>query len=119
MTHPPSSDTDARFAHIVTLACKDAEHAGRCIEALAAVGRPDALAFNCLAYDFGIQEGTVDTVVLVERWRRLEDLDNLLREKVVPALPIYNQMLKRPFDPAADTVRIRLAAAVATAAPAS
>jgi len=95
--------------HVVTLECKDAEHARRCIEALAAYGRPDALAYRCLAYEFGLRVGSTDTVHLVERWNRLEDLDALLREKVAPALPVYNQLLKRPFDPARDTLRIALA----------
>jgi len=27
---------------------------------------------------------------------------------VIPALPHYNTLLKRPFDPARDTLRIRL-----------
>lgn len=94
--------------HVVTLDCKDAEHAERCIEALATYARPDALAFHCTSYEFGLREGTADTVCIVERWRQWRDLDALLREKVVPALPLYNQLLKRPFDPANDTVRIQL-----------
>ncbi len=88
---------------------REGDHAKRCIDALANHGRPDALAFNCRPYEFGLKEGTTDTVCLVERWRRWEDLDALLNAKVVPALPLYNQLLKRPFDPARDTVRIRLA----------
>lgn len=94
---------------MVTLECKDAERATRCIDALANYGRPDALAFNCLSYEFGLQEGASDTVCLVERWSRWEDLDALLEAKVVPALPMYNELLKRPFDPAKDTLRIKLA----------
>lgn len=97
-----------QFVHVVTLDCKDEEHAKRCIEALTNYGRPDALAFNCVAYEFGIREGTVDTVHIIERWRRWQDLDALLNEKVVPALPMYNQLLKKPFDPSRDTVRIKL-----------
>ena len=54
---------------------------------------------------------TKDTVYLVERWSRWEDLDALLQAKVIPALPLYNQLLKRPFDPAQDTLRIQLAGA--------
>jgi hypothetical protein len=104
----PNPTTDGRLVHIVTLECKDAEHAARCIEALASYGRPDARSFNCISYDFGLKEGTTDTVYLVERWRRWEDLDALLSEKVVPALPLYNQLLRRPFDPAKDTLRITL-----------
>ena len=94
--------------HVVTLECKDAEHAARCITALRDFGRPDALAFNCASYEFGLKEGTLDTVYVVERWREWKDLDALLEAKVVPALAMYNQLLKRPFDPAKDTVRITL-----------
>jgi len=50
----------------------------------------------------------VDTVCIVERWRRWEDLDALLRDEVVPALPLYDQLLKEPFDPARDTLRVTL-----------
>jgi hypothetical protein len=100
--------SEGHLVHVVTLECKDAEHAARCIAALGAYGRPDALAFNCSAYGFGLKVGSTDTVCLVERWNRWEDLDALLSEKVVPALPMYNQLLKRPFDPAADTLRVDL-----------
>jgi len=99
---------EGQLVHVVTLDCKDKEHAKRCIEALANYGKPDALAFNCISYEFGIREGTVDTVYLIERWRKWSDLDSLLNEKVVPALPMYNQLLKKPFDPSKDTVRINL-----------
>jgi hypothetical protein len=99
---------EGKCVHVVTLDCKDEQHAKQCIEALANYGRPDALAFNCVSYEFGMRVGTADTVCLVERWRRWQDLDALLNEKVVPALPMYNQLLKRPFDPSTDTVRIRL-----------
>jgi hypothetical protein len=47
-------------------------------------------------------------VCIVERWRRWEDLDARLQTKVVPAVLRYNQLLKRPFDPAKDTLRITL-----------
>ncbi|MGE0104943.1 MAG: hypothetical protein AB7H86_22250 [Blastocatellales bacterium] len=100
--------TYGKLIHLVTLECKDGEHAARCIDALSNYGKPDAHAFNCLSYEFGLKKGTTDTVHLVERWSRWEDLDALLAEKVVPALPLYNQLLKRPFDPAQDTVRIEL-----------
>jgi len=60
------------------------------------------------AWSTPIQGGKSDTVYLVERWKRWEDLDSLLTEKVVPALPLYNQLLKRPFDPVKDTLRIHL-----------
>ena len=95
--------------HVVTLECRDPEHARQCIQALASYGRPDALAYRCLSYEFGLKEGAADTVILVERWHRWEDLDALLIEKVVPALPTYNQLLKAPFDPARSTLRINLA----------
>lgn len=98
-----------QLIHIVTLQCKDGEHAARCIEALQNYGKPDAIAFNCVSYDFGFKEGSDDTVYIVERWNKWDDLDALLTTKVVPALPLYNQLLKRPFDPATDTLRIRLA----------
>ena len=100
--------SDGSLVHVVTLACKDEAHAKRCLAALASYGRPDALAFNCVSYEFGLEEGKPDTVHLVERWRSWQDLDALLREKVVPALPTYNQLLKRPFDPAKDTLRVAL-----------
>jgi hypothetical protein len=45
-------------------------------------------------------------VRIVERWDRWEDLDPLLAERVVPALPHYDELLARPFDPATDTERI-------------
>lgn len=93
---------------MITLECKDGEHAAHCIEALTNYGRPDALTFNCISYEFGLKEGTSDTVCLVERWSRWEDLDLLLSTKVIPALPMYNQLLKRPFDPAKDALRIKL-----------
>lgn len=99
---------DGALVHVVTLDCKDEAHAQRCLDALANYGRPDALAFNCESYEFGLKEGTTDTVYLIERWRRWQDLDALLREKVVPALPMYNQLLKKPFDPGKDTLRINL-----------
>lgn len=99
----------ALLTHIVTLDCKDAEHAARCIDALKNYGKPDALAYGCESYEFGWKAGSPDVVYLVERWKRWEDLDRLLVEKVVPALPVYNELLKRPFDPSADTLRIQLA----------
>jgi hypothetical protein len=98
------STDEGRFAHVVTLDCEDAEHAQPCVEALANNGKPDGLAFDCSSYEFGIREGTADTVCIAERWRRWQDLDALLAEKVVPALPMY----KQPFDPARGTVRINL-----------
>ncbi len=100
---------DGQLVHIVTLDCKDAEHAAQCLSALANYGKPDALAFNCVSYEFGVREDTPDTIYIVERWNRWQDLDALLVEKVVPALPTYNQLLKRPFDdPTTDTLRINL-----------
>lgn len=97
-----------QLVHFVTLDCKDEVHAKRCLEALAIYGKPDALAFNCVSYEFGIKEGDAKAVYIIERWRKWEDLDALLNEKVIPALPQYNQLLKKPFDPARDTVRIKL-----------
>jgi quinol monooxygenase YgiN len=106
----PDSPGGGSLIHVVTLDCKDAEHAARCIEALTAYGQPDALSFGCLSYEFGLKEGATDTVYLIERWRSWQDLDALLGAKVVPALPMYNQLLKQPFDPGRDTLRIRLSA---------
>ena len=100
--------TEAPLAHIVTLDCRDAKRAEQCLEALEAYGRPDALEFGCHSYDFGVVQGSDDIVYLVERWARWEDLDALLAAKVVPALPLYNELLKRPFDPTRDTRRIEL-----------
>jgi hypothetical protein len=107
---PQPARDSARLLHLVTLECRDADHAKRCIEALSAYGRPDALAFGCASYEFGLKDGHADTVLLIERWSRWQDLDALLREKVVPALPLYNELLRRPFDPARDTARVALGA---------
>jgi hypothetical protein len=107
----PTSDRAAHgdLIHIVTLRCRDAENAQRCLQALSAYGRPDAIAFGARAYEFGLELGTSATVRLVERWSRWADLDALLEQKVVPALPLYNEMLAQPFDPQRDTARIELA----------
>lgn len=106
----PSNDaSEGRFVNIVTLACKDEEHAARCLTALRLHGKPDALSFNCLSYEFGLKEGSPDTVYIVEHWARWEDLESCIAEKVAPVLPMYNELLKRLFDPARDTVRIALA----------
>jgi len=99
---------EGRLLHVVTLECRDEENATRSLEALTHYGKPDALSFKCRSYEFGLKEGTTDTVCIVERWNQWQDLDALLTTKVVPALPMYNQLLKRPFDPAKDTVRIKL-----------
>jgi hypothetical protein len=99
---------EGQLVHIVTLECKDNAMASRCIEALGRYGKPDALAFHCASYEFGLKEGTSNVVQIVERWNRWEDLDSLLTEKVVPALPMYNDLLRRPFDPSRDTMRIEL-----------
>lgn len=106
-----NSTSGGSLLHIVILDCKDGAHASRCLDALANYGRPDALAFNCVSYEFGLKEGTRDTVYLIERWRQWQDLDALLKEKVVPALPMYNQLLKEPFDPAKHAVRVGLSGA--------
>ena len=105
---PEHAARAGHLVHIVTLECRDREHAARCLAALGTYGRPDALSFNCVAYEFGLQAGSPDTVYLVERWNQWEDLDALLTARVVPALPLYNELLKRPFDPARDTRRIEL-----------
>lgn len=97
-----------KLIHVVTLNCKDNEHAKQCMAALANYGKPDALSFNCLSYEFGLKEGTTDTVYIVERWNQWEDLDSLLQAKVIPAIPMYNQLLQHPFNPATDTLRIAL-----------
>lgn len=98
----------ATLVHLVSLGCKDADHAQQCLAALHQSGRPDAERYGCRAYEFGLQGGTDDVVRIIERWDRWEDLDALLAECVVPALPVYNQLLARPFDPATDTERITL-----------
>ena len=94
--------------HIVTLDCRDAEHARQCLDALGDYGKPDALAFGCLSYEFGLKTGSQDVVILVERWSSWHALDTLLSEKVVPALPLYNSLLLRDFDPGRDTVRVEV-----------
>ena len=106
-----NSDQSAagKCLHVVTLGCKDAAHASQCLQALAAYGRPDALAYGAESYEFGLSPGQADRITLVERWKTFADLDKLLVEKVVPALPVYNALLARPFDPASDTLRIQLA----------
>ncbi len=100
------SPPDGRNIHIVTLHCKDEEHAARCETALAGAGRPDAQSYGCLSYVFGRKAGAPDTVILVEHWADFAQLDRLLTERVIPALPAYNALLARDFDPARDTVRV-------------
>jgi hypothetical protein len=95
----------------VTLACKDAGRAQQCLDALERHGRPDAREHGCCSYDFGLELGSADRVRLIERWNRWEDLDTLLVEKVVPALPMNAELLAAPFGPATDTVRVELASA--------
>ena len=98
----------SKLIHVVTLNCKDNDHAKQCLDALTNYGKPDALSFNCSSYEFGLKAGTRDTVYIVERWNQWKDLDALLKTKVIPALPMYNQLLKNPFDPTTDTLRIEL-----------
>jgi hypothetical protein len=98
------------LVHVVRLECRDQASAARCLGALGDHGRPDALAYGCLSYEFGPAVEAPATIVLVERWSRWEDLDALLAEKVVPALPLYDEMLARPFDAVRDTTRIALVA---------
>lgn len=97
-----------KLIHVVTLKCKDNEHASQCLAALANYGKPDAMSFNCQSYEFGLKAGTKDTVYIVEQWSKWDDLNALLEAKVVPALPMYNQLLENPFDPVTDTLRIEL-----------
>jgi len=104
-----TAEEPGNLVHIVTLECRDGEHAARCLDALDAYGRPDARSYGCVSYRFGLRTGAPHTVCIVERWNRWEDLDRLLVEKVVPALPMYNQLLRREFDPGRDTLRIDLA----------
>jgi len=108
MSDATTPAASARLIHLVTLDCKDAAHADRCLAAPRRFGRPDAESLGRLGYEFGLRQGSEETVQLVERWRRREDLDALLAAKVVPALPTYDELLKRPSDPALDTVRVRL-----------
>jgi len=103
-----NANSKGRLINLVTLVCKDNEHAQQCLEAIANYGKPDAMGYKCSSYEFGLEVGTEDTVRVVERWNRWEDLDSLLKDKVIPALPSYNQLLKRPFDFKTDTVRIEL-----------
>ncbi len=95
--------------HIIRLECKSPEHAENCLGALANYGRPDALEFGCHSYEFGLQEGSDTVIMLVERWPDFDSLERLLEEKVIPALPTYNELLASPFDPERDTTRVTLA----------
>ena len=103
------AENGARGIHVVTLRCKDETHAEHCLGALRDHGRPDAMAYGCRSYDFGPQASDSRTIMLVERWDDFSALDRLLAEKVVPALPTYNALLERDFDPANDTMRISVA----------
>ena len=103
-----SKPQQGNFIHIVTLNCKDSEHTKQCLNALANYGKPDALSFGCSSYEFGLKSGSTDTVYIIERWKDWTNLDALLQAKVIPALPMYNQLLKTPFNPATDTLRIEL-----------
>jgi hypothetical protein len=94
--------------HLVTLNCKDAENAGKCLAALRNYGRPDAISYGCVSYDFGLKIGHDTVIQIVERWSDWADLDKLLDEKVVPALPMYNELLDAPFNPASHTMRVNL-----------
>ncbi|NHX28044.1 hypothetical protein HA397_29360, partial [Escherichia coli] len=97
-----------RNIHIVILRCKSAGHAEQCLEALQNYGRPDALGYGCQSYEFGRRADDDTSVILLERWADFAALDRLLTEKVVPALPVYNALLARDFDPGQDTTRITL-----------
>src|SRR5690606_4472063 len=76
----------ARFVHVVTLDCKDAEHALRCIQMLTRVGLPDAKMFQCVSYEFGLEAGSTERVVIIQRWERWEDLDALIEQRIAPDL---------------------------------
>lgn len=102
MTNP------APCIHLVTLDCKDADAAQQALGILTSQSRQDALDYGCASYDVGLVEGSDDRIRLIERWPDWAPLDRLLAEKVAPALPHYNAMLARDFDPARDTVRVRL-----------
>jgi quinol monooxygenase YgiN len=97
-----------RNIHIVMLRCNSAEDATSCLHALSQYGRPNALEYGCESYEFGRKAGESETVILVERWPSFDLLDRLLTEKVIPALPTYNALLERAFDPLRDTIRLRL-----------
>jgi quinol monooxygenase YgiN len=107
----PRPQTEGRLLHVVTLQRKDDARTAQRIAALASYGGTDALACSCISYEFGLTEGASDTVLIVEHWNGWQDLDTLLATKIVPALPMYNPLLKRPFDPAKDRLRIRLSTA--------
>ncbi|MCB1552593.1 MAG: hypothetical protein KDJ14_02200 [Xanthomonadales bacterium] len=98
----------ARFVHIVTLDCKDPEHALRCIQMLTQVGLPDAKMFQCVSYEYGLEVGSTERIVLIERWQRWEDLDALIEQCIAPDLDKYNSLLKQPFDVIRDTRRVEL-----------
>ena len=104
----PNNTQIGKFIHLVTLNCKDEQHAKQCLSALANYGKPDALSYNCLSYEFGRKANSKNTVYLIERWSKWKDLDLLLNDKVIPALSMYNQLLKNPFNPETDTLRIEL-----------
>jgi hypothetical protein len=63
-------------------------------------------SYRCQSYDFGLRQGSETTVYIVETWNDWADLNSLLTEKVVPALPLHSELLRRLFDPQRDTVRI-------------
>ena len=60
-----SPRTFAPLLHVVTLECKDAEHADRCLTALREHGRPDALAYGCVSYEFGPRVDSPSTIQIV------------------------------------------------------
>lgn len=104
----PTPTATGQNIHIVALRCKSAGHATQCLTALRDYGRPDALAYECQSYEFGRKVGDDATVILIERWGDFSQLNRLLTDKVIPALPDYNALLDREFDPARDTLRIVL-----------
>jgi len=55
---------EGNLVHLVTLVCNDSAHAQRCLEALRQYGKPDAHAYNCVPFAYGLKEGSPDTVYL-------------------------------------------------------
>jgi len=71
--------------------------------------KPEALQYGCKAFEYGLKEGTAtkDCVYVCERWDKWADLDKLHNEKFGPnQLPIFNELLKRPFDFNTDSLRV-------------
>ena len=54
----------------LSLDCKDEVHAQHWMEALAAHGKPDTIAFHGTSYELGLSESSSDMGYIVERWNR-------------------------------------------------